>query len=149
MKALSIIEPYASLIAYGLKRIETRSWATKYRGPILIHASATRIPKEYRDNPDLAFAKGLEMHNGYIVCKANLVDCVLMTEEFLATVDETEKKLGFYSVGRYAWILEDVEPVEMVKAKGHLGIWNYEKEGDYNMNFDFHWYLSKENGIIL
>lgn len=123
-KVLSIIEPYASLIAAGLKRIETRSWATKYRGPILIHASATKIPKEYRDNPDLAFTKEMEMHNGYIVCKANLVDCVPMTKEFLATVDETEKKLGFYSVGRYAWILGDIEPVEMVKVKGHLGVWN-------------------------
>ena len=38
MKAITILQPYASLIACGAKQIETRSWATKYRGPIAIHA---------------------------------------------------------------------------------------------------------------
>lgn len=39
MKTLSICQPWASLIAIGAKRFETRSWATKYRGPLAIHAS--------------------------------------------------------------------------------------------------------------
>lgn len=39
MKALTIWQPWASLIACGAKQYETRSWATKYRGPIAIHAA--------------------------------------------------------------------------------------------------------------
>ena len=39
MKALTIWQPWASLIARGVKQYETRSWATKYRGPIAIHAA--------------------------------------------------------------------------------------------------------------
>lgn len=38
MKALSVWEPWASLLAHGIKHIETRSWSTPYRGPLLIHA---------------------------------------------------------------------------------------------------------------
>ena len=41
MKALSIKQPWASLIAHGIKDIENRTWATKYRGKVLIHASCT------------------------------------------------------------------------------------------------------------
>lgn len=43
MKALTLRQPWASLVAVGAKRIETRSWLTKYRGPLAIHAAATRI----------------------------------------------------------------------------------------------------------
>ena len=39
MKAITIVEPWASLIAIGAKRIETRSWPTDYRGRVAIHAS--------------------------------------------------------------------------------------------------------------
>jgi hypothetical protein len=38
MKAITITQPYATLIAIGAKHIETRSWATNYRGPLAIHA---------------------------------------------------------------------------------------------------------------
>ena len=119
MKALSIIEPYASLIAEGHKHIETRSWKTNYRGEILIHASATRIPKEYRH----LLPRVRQVRSGYILCRATLVDCVEMTEEFLAAVDPVERELGFYSLGRYAWVLDNVEPVEQVKVRGSLGLW--------------------------
>ena len=40
MKALTLTQPWATLIALGQKRIETRSWATSYRGPLAIHAAA-------------------------------------------------------------------------------------------------------------
>ncbi len=39
MKAISLLQPWATLVAIGAKRIETRSWATNYRGPLAIHAS--------------------------------------------------------------------------------------------------------------
>jgi|ERR1035437_3790402 hypothetical protein len=39
MKALTLYEPWASLISIGAKTIETRSWSTSYRGPLAIHAA--------------------------------------------------------------------------------------------------------------
>lgn len=126
MKALSIKEPYASLIRDGVKRIETRSWRTNYRGEIFIHASACKVPAEYKKDAGLmALAAGRDLHQGEIIARAKLVDCVPMTPEFLARVSDTERACGFYSEGRYAWVLEDIEPIEPVKAKGHLGIWNF------------------------
>lgn len=48
MRALTIRQPWASLIAIGAKRIETRSWQTHYQGPLAIHASA-HFPRDCRD----------------------------------------------------------------------------------------------------
>ncbi len=39
MKTLSLLQPWATLVVMGVKQIETRSWRTDYRGPLLIHAS--------------------------------------------------------------------------------------------------------------
>jgi len=50
LKAITIWQPWASLIAIGEKQYETRSWKTDYRGPIAIHAAAKRPPNQ-RDIP--------------------------------------------------------------------------------------------------
>lgn len=42
MKALTVHQPWATLIAIGAKRLETRSWSTSYRGPLAIHAAKSR-----------------------------------------------------------------------------------------------------------
>lgn len=126
MKALSITEPYASLIMEGHKRIETRSWKTNYRGKILIHASATRIPKEWHHLLPLV----RKVRPGYVICTADLVNCIEMTDDFIEMVkllDYDEYSVGFYSTGRYAWILDNVQPIPPLKAKGHLGLWNYDE----------------------
>ena len=44
MKAITLWQPWASLLACGAKKFETRSWKTDYRGPIAIHA-AMKDPK--------------------------------------------------------------------------------------------------------
>jgi activating signal cointegrator 1 len=51
LKALSLTQPWATLVALGAKRIETRSWSTPYRGPIAIHASKG-FPSWARDTCD-------------------------------------------------------------------------------------------------
>jgi len=48
MKALTLTQPWATLVAIGAKRIETRSWDTRYRGPLAIHA-AKLFPKWARE----------------------------------------------------------------------------------------------------
>lgn len=121
MKALTIKEPYASQIALGKKGYETRSWATKYRGPIYIHTAKTFMP-----DPVEGCEKILPL--GCICIKANLTDCIRMDEAFIEEVKKNpdEYAYGFYEVGRYAWKLEDVELINPIKAKGKLRIWEAE-----------------------
>ena len=126
MKVLSIKEPWASLIMNGTKKIETRSWKTKYRGEIYIHASLSKAkitkPEVYE------LIKDMNFKCGYIICKCNLVDCIYMTDEYvndMKTNHYEEYICGHYEVGRYAWIVEDVRLIEPIEAKGKLGLWNY------------------------
>lgn len=130
MKVLSLTEPYATLIKEKKKQIETRSWKTDYRGEIYIHASLTKIPKEWKNNDSLmALVNNMPLHFGYILCKCNLTNCVYMTKDYIEKIKMTNRQeliCGIYKEGRYAWILEDIEPIrEPIKAKGSLGIWNY------------------------
>ena len=126
MKVLSIKEPWASLIMNGTKKIETRSWKTKYRGEIYIHASLSKAkitkPEVYE------LIKDMNFKCGYIICKCNLVDCIYMTDEYvndMKTNHYEEYICGHYEVGRYALIVEDVKVIEPIEAKGKLGLWNY------------------------
>lgn len=129
MKVLSLKEPWASLIYNKKKYIETRSWKTNYRGPIYIHASKTLITKDIKNNKNLMDIVGNdEMHYGQIICSCTLVDCVLMDAEFLKTIKKykNEYVCGIYSLGRYAWILEDIKPLDnFISVNGHLGLWEY------------------------
>ena len=69
MKVLSLTEPYATLIKTGVKKIETRSWKTSYRGKLYIHASSTKIPKEYKNNKELMNLVYInELNFGNIIC---------------------------------------------------------------------------------
>ncbi len=130
MKVISIKEPWATLIKDNKKHIETRSWRTTYRGPIYIHASKSKVPSTVLNNVELMNIVGdSHMNYGKIICRANLIDCVYMTQEFINQMRQNEQEYicGFYEEGRYAWILSDVEELsEYIAANGHLGIWNYD-----------------------
>ena len=95
---------------------------------LYIHASSTRIPKEYRENQELMNLVNInELNFGNIICSCNLVDCIEMTDEFIEKVKKNKKEYiyGVYENGRYAWILDDIEVLNNpIPAKGHLGIWN-------------------------
>lgn len=64
---------------------------------------------------------------GHIVLRATLTDCIPMDGEFLAEIEKnpTEMALGFYSAGRYAWKLENIEVIDPIETAGHLGIWEF------------------------
>lgn len=130
MKVISITEPYASLIKEQKKLIETRSWKTNYRGEIYIHASVKKINTKNEHNQELLSLINKDLLNfGHIICKCNLIDCVYMTESYIEKLKKEnyqEYICGDYQVGRYAWILDNIEPLDKpIKAKGQLGIWNY------------------------
>lgn len=129
MKVLSIKEPFATLIKDKKKFIETRSWKAKYRGELYIHASISKISKSVTDRKELmALVNDSEMNYGKIICKCNLVDCTYMDEDFVNKIKNNHQEYicGEYKVGRYAWILDNIEPLDKpILAKGSLSIWNY------------------------
>lgn len=129
MKVVSIIEPWASLIKEKVKYIETRSWKTNYRGKIYIHASLKKVPKkDERINNLITLLKDKDFKYGHIIAEATLVDCIYMDEEFISKIKKNNQEYicGEYSIGRYAWVLEDIKELSKpIPAKGSLGIWNY------------------------
>ena len=133
MKVLSLTEPYASLIKNKVKKIETRSWKTNYRGELFIHASLTSISKNtYQNNELRKLIDFSSCEYGKIICKCNLIDCIYMTKEFIHDIKRNhyqEYICGDYKEGRYAWILDDIVSLEKpIPAKGQLSIWNYYNE---------------------
>ena len=113
MKALTIIQPWASHIAEGRKECETRSWPTKYRGPLLIHAgkNASYITEGFEHDYPL----------GAVIAVATMVECV-RTESI--RVDEQERELGDWTPGRYAWKLADVRRLEQpIPWRGAQSLW--------------------------
>lgn len=135
MKALSLWQPWATLIAIGAKQFETRSWKTDYRGPLVIHASKRWTVDERGICISQPFARVLraggytqlsQIPLGAALCIVDLVD-VLPTEKVRSDsyrlyrlVDELS--FGNYADGRYAWKLANVRrftsPLPMRGAQG-------------------------------
>ncbi len=134
MRGLSLWQPYASLKVKGIKINETRSWETRYRGLIAFHAAKklfdTRI---YLDRELHPFANALGLPDiysfeslpyGAILGYGELVDCHLMTPEFIAKQTKQEIYFGDWGPGRFAWEFKDmVELPEPIPYKGMQGLW--------------------------
>ena len=116
MKALTICQPYAEMIAAQEKHVENRTWPTSYRGPLLIHAGKSRDWLEdgdERERPEMAF--------GAAVAIANLVDCV--RPEALSSNPAWENEIHHIN-GPWCFVLEDVERIEPIPMRGAQGLWD-------------------------
>ena len=125
MKGLTIKEPWATLIIEGLKKYEFRSWKTKYRGKILIHAGATLE----KDMVSRFSCYDLKYNCGNIIGEAELVDCILVDEVFDKELKEINPVVYAKSnhVEKYAWKLDNVIKYDKpIPHKGQLGLWNYD-----------------------
>ena len=125
MKALTIKQPWATLIMQKDKRFEFRSWQTKYRGDLLIHAGKG-IDKEAMKR--LAKYLPEELPYGKILGKVRLVDCIKMSPEFKELLLKENKDIYTKSSfqEKYGWQVTDVEVYEKpIEAKGHLSLWEY------------------------
>lgn len=116
MKALSVRQPWAELIARGEKTVEVRSWATSYRGPLLICAGAAWHPL------------GVKLHGrigarGAAVCVVQLVDCRPIT-----AADSDAAKIEVDESHGYAWVLESPVRVEPIELSGRLGLFTPPQE---------------------
>lgn len=129
MKVITIKQPFASLIAAGLKEYEFRTWKTAYRGDMLIHAGK-RVDVE-------AMKKfkhfGLSYPLGCIIAKATLTDCVKVDEELKL---ELRRKNALVYSGTtenpnwegYGFQLAGIQMIEPICVNGKLGLWEYDFE---------------------
>jgi hypothetical protein len=148
MRTITLTQPWATLVAIGAKRIETRSWPTSYRGELAVHAAKYRNNAEIHDTVmQPAFYRALlnesgglvAIPSGAIVAVCRLAGCEL-TDQVMSihaqdvpglTLPEQEIEFGNFSSGRYAWFLEDVRQLrEPIPAKGALGLWEWTPPAD-------------------
>lgn len=126
LRALSIKQPWASLIVNGYKHIENRNWPTKFRGQFLIHASKS-IDKEAMNDVALgihpvtgerfSFA-GMDFPTGGIIGVANLVDCVEL-RGYRAVAEGIDRDPWF--TGPYGFVLEGARSLPFRECRGMLG----------------------------
>ncbi len=117
MKALSLWEPWASLICLGYKRFETRSWNTQFRGVLVIHAAKRTDDLEYWFNQPFfreAFEQAgiksfVDLPLSKALCTANLIG-TFRTEMIRDRLSRRERAFGNYEDGRWAFELADVKP---------------------------------------
>ena len=131
MTAITLWQPWASLIAAGLKRHETRHWYTFQRGPLAIHAAVrpcvTDLAPRLTDLLTRRFGPDWPalLPRGAVLCTAVLGACIPTAG---ATVGETERLCGNWSPGRHAWRLDQVAPLDTpVPAKGKQGFWTWRR----------------------
>lgn len=143
MKALTLTQPWATLMAIQKKRIETRIWSTNYRGEFVVHA-AKGFPgwaKKLCDEEPFKSALGqwtpktLPLSQG--LCVVRLLGCFPTTPsgfDKLTLVmgkkpDAFEIPFGDYSEGRFMWLTEYVRPLPYTgEVKGKLGLWWWSEE---------------------
>jgi len=116
IKALTLIQPWASLVRDKIKLIETRSWATHYIGFIAIHAGN----KVNQDACDKFGYDSKNIERETILCIAYLQQCVKFPNP-LAKPDI----YGDFTPGRFGWILTNIIPLSKpIYMKGKQGLWN-------------------------
>jgi activating signal cointegrator 1 len=151
MKALSLWQPHASLMAVGAKKIETRSWSTEYRGLVAIHAAKrfqelerllvnnirfyNALWPEYhpeaidgdRPRPDLVI-KGLPL--GCFVAAGKLRHCLSTTSDakYIPSKQSDEFWFGDYSEDRFMWVFDEIWKLSSpVYATGQRSLWTLDE----------------------
>ncbi|NCB52265.1 MAG: ASCH domain-containing protein [Clostridia bacterium] len=110
-RALSMWQPWASLYGLGYKGFETRSWETDYRGPIYIHAAKKPLIETLDGLPAEVVALIADLlpfipenyPKGCLIARGELVACHPMTLDFMRDITSTERMLGDWRPGRFAW----------------------------------------------
>lgn len=126
MMALTVCQPYAELIARGIKTVENRTWPTRYRGQLAIHAGKSQQWRE----PDLeAEFKLPAMEFGAVIAVARLTDVVSYTDipfEHGALVWDR------FASGPWCWVLKDVVRLEApVPERGRPRLWPVDEVAEY------------------
>lgn len=122
MKVLTLKQPWATLVAEGIKKYEFRSWKIKYRGKVLIHAGIGIDKDEMKkfENMDLEFP------SKRILAEVEIEDCLELDDDLNQKIIN-ENNIAYGSKYRtgYAWKLKNVKKLDINKEiNGKLGLWN-------------------------
>lgn len=132
MNALTISQPYASLIADGEKWVENRTWPTPYRGLLAIHAGKGT---QYLTRTELA-----EYPNGCVIAIARLVACVSLrdvraqeisacSQLYFSRVDIRKFLDHPHTEGPWCWVLRDIRKLrDPISCIGKQGLWDWNAE---------------------
>jgi hypothetical protein len=140
IKCISLWQPWASLIAIGAKKIETRGWATSYRGTLAIHAAKRKPDMDLLEDEAFVYTladAGLinfnfgewELHEhflplGALVAVADLVDCI-STDVLCPKISLQEKSFGDYSPRRFGWVLDNIRHLKTpIPLRGQQGLFD-------------------------
>lgn len=138
MKAISLWQPWASAIALGLKRIETRSFYPAYRGEIAIHAAKRRSREQeemflqFSGHPKFLQAMTVAGYHtfgalpfGAVVAVARLIWCERTSLRETQSLPDIERMLGDFSCWRFCWCLDDIRPLRSAfPAVGRQGFFD-------------------------
>lgn len=130
MRAISLWQPWATAIAVGVKRIETRHWSTNYTGPLIIHAAKrwTRAERHFASYEQFIGRLPDVIPLGAIVATCTLMGC-RRTEDVEHQVNAIERIYGDFTAGRFAWFLTDIIALnEPIPFKGEQGFFNVPDE---------------------
>jgi hypothetical protein len=133
MRAITLWQPWATLVIEGSKQYETRGVKTNIRGLVAIHAAKTKrgfgdcIPSPYING----YIIGKQFAGGTFplgcVLGIVLIEDVFKTEDIVAVVPDQEIYFGDWSRGRYAWKLKVIKKYEKpVPWKGQQGFWKWD-----------------------
>ena len=129
IKAVSLYEPYAWLIAIEEKKYETRDWTTKHRGLLAIHPSSEGTDVEQWLHR--SFVERFNLPNvtpplGAFLCVVELKH-VYHTQDVVPYISEKEQAFGNWAAGRAAWELEMVRVFNRpIKGRGKPGLFEWE-----------------------
>lgn len=135
MKAISIKNPFASLIANGKKIYEVRSWTTKHRGGLLICSTQKPEKDLWKYYIDFGFGFDTNMDifetekvpDGCAVAVSQLVDIIEFDTEELSRLAFVQRKALFEYFGDksyYLWELRDTVKIDPFPVSGKLGLFD-------------------------
>jgi len=123
MKALTICQPYAELILRGEKRIENRTWPTKHRGPMYLHAGKSRA--WWNNEPDGKLYPNAQF--GAVVGIVNVIDCVPVTD-IREGKCYPELRESRHTLGPWCWVLADVVSIGPWPWRGAQGLFDIDED---------------------
>lgn len=140
LPALTLTEPWCSLMAEKYKLVETRSWQPRsYRGPVALHAASTlphhlddlcRQPYFYDALYRRHFQHGRWSFPTRHVLAIGMLEEVLPTERM--QVSEQERSFGNYAPGRYAWRFSTIYRLDVpIVARGSLSLWQWQPPNSF------------------
>ena len=145
MKAITLYQPWASLVASGAKTVETRSWSTPYRGPLAIHAAVAPM-RSARDVHGLAgcfcpgeggipealvsafeIAETCPVHGALVSEVQGCIVATCVLDDVVTAETLRGDPYGDFSPGRFAWLLRAVQALSMpVPVRGRQGLWEWD-----------------------